>query len=220
MSICTVDTAKAGDERLSVKPQRTDEELLVDYRTTGNQDAFAQLVARYEAELFGYLRRVLQDSATAEDVFQATFLQIHRRCDRFQEGRRVRPWLYTIAKNQAIDAMRRNKRHRQPSLNHRAPSDRENAPELIDMLSGSEPDPAEAFEKQQLRDAVRAVVEALPDALSSVVNLVVYQGFKYREAADMLSIPIGTVKSRMHTAVKRLSEALKLQMPEEFAAAG
>jgi RNA polymerase sigma-70 factor (ECF subfamily) len=220
MSTSTIDKTNVGDERLSVNPQRTDEDLLLDYRSTGDEDAFAQLVARYESELFGYLRRVLQDAATAEDVFQSTFLQIHRRCDRFKEGLRVRPWLYTIATNQAIDAMRRNKRHRLPSLNHRAASDNENSPELLEMISGSEADPSEAFEQKQLREGVREAVEALPVALSSVVNLVVYQGFKYREAADMLSIPIGTVKSRMHTAVARLTEALKLQMPEEFAAAG
>ena len=220
MNTTTIDKRTANNDSLNANPQRTDEELLLAYRSQGDEAAFQQLVERYESELFGYLRRVLQDAATAEDVFQATFLQIHRRCDRFKEGLRVRPWLYTIATNQAIDAMRRNKRHRHPSLNHRAPSEHENSPELVEMLAGSEADPADAFEQKQLRDAVRAAVDALPTALSSVVNLVVYQGFKYREAADILSIPIGTVKSRMHTAVARLSETLKLQMPEEFAAAG
>ena len=209
-----------SSEELRSKEPRSDEELLLDYRRSGNQTAFRELVERYEAELYGYLRRVLQDAQLAEDVFQSTFLQIHRRCDRYQEGLRVRPWLYTIATNQAIDAMRRNKRHRHPSLNQRPPSERENAPELISMLAGSEADPAESFEKSQLLEHVRAAVDDLPEALSSVVNLVVYQGFKYREVAEMLSIPIGTVKSRMHTAVKRLTEALKLRVPEEFAAAG
>src|SRR5271168_1722475 len=98
----------------SVSP--TDEQLLAEYRQQGDRQAFAQLVHRYERELFSYLRRYLGDAEMAEDAFQATFLQVHRKCDQFEEGRRFRPWLYTIATNQAIDAQRRNKRHRNLSL--------------------------------------------------------------------------------------------------------
>jgi RNA polymerase sigma-70 factor (ECF subfamily) len=200
--------------------QRTDEELLLAYRRTGSQQAFRDLVERYEAELYGYLRRKLHDASMAEDVFQATFLQLHRRCDQFQAGLRVRPWLYTIATNQAIDALRRNKRHRQPSLNRRSPSEHESAPEYIESLTSHELDPVEFLGQEQLREQIRAAVAELPEALSSVVTLVVYQGRKYREVAEMLSIPIGTVKSRMHTAVARLTEMMKIRRPEEFAAAG
>ena len=94
----------------------TDEELLVEYRATGCQAYFAELVERYERELYNYLRRYLGNASMAEDAFQATFLQIHLRCELFEEGRRFRPWLYTIATNQAIDAQRRNRRHRLVSL--------------------------------------------------------------------------------------------------------
>src|ERR1051325_8707465 len=94
----------------------TDEELLVRYRDTADRQAFAELVRRYERELFSYLRRYLGDASMAEDAFQATFLQVHLKCDQFEEGRKVRPWLYTVATNQAIDAQRRKKRHRNVSL--------------------------------------------------------------------------------------------------------
>jgi RNA polymerase sigma-70 factor (ECF subfamily) len=216
----TSDSNTQVQATIKMPSPRTDEELLLAYSRTGDQEAFRELVERYESELYGYLRRVMQDQGLAEDVFQATFLQIHRRCDRFQEGLPVRPWLYTIATNQAIDTMRRNKRHRRPSLNYRASSESENAPELIDMIAGGELDPADEFANKQLREQVRAAVDELPQSLSAVVTLVVYQGFKYREVAEMLSIPIGTVKSRMHTAVKRLSQTLKTRVPDEFAAAG
>ena len=77
------------------------------------------LVHRYERELYSYLRRYLGDAAMAEDAFQGTFLQIHLKCGQFEPGRKFRPWLYTIATNQAIDAQRRNKRHRMVSLDRR-----------------------------------------------------------------------------------------------------
>ena len=77
---------------------------------------FAELVRRYERELYSYLRRYLGDAEMAEDAFQAAFLQVHLKCQQFEAGRSVRPWLYTIATNQAIDAQRRSRRHRMVSL--------------------------------------------------------------------------------------------------------
>src|SRR5262245_40098150 len=82
----------------------TDEELLVRFRDRGDRQAFTELVTRYERELFSYLKRYLGDAGMAEDAFQATFLQVHLKANQFEDGRAVRPWLYTIATNQAIDA--------------------------------------------------------------------------------------------------------------------
>ena len=72
---------------------RTDEELLLDYRSRSDRPAFEELVRRYEKELYGYLRHYLGDADMADDVFQQTFLQVHLKCDQFEEGRKVRPWL-------------------------------------------------------------------------------------------------------------------------------
>src|SRR6266550_5427950 len=82
----------------------------------GETPAFGALVRRYERELYGYLRRYLGDGSLAEDVFQNTFLQLHLKSGQYQPGHPVRPWLYTIATHQAIDAMRRNGRHQAVSL--------------------------------------------------------------------------------------------------------
>src|SRR5207302_8503371 len=68
----------------------------------GQKEAFGVLVRRYERELYGYLRRYLGDSSLAEDVFQNTFLQLFVKSNQYEAGRPVRPWLYTIATNQAI----------------------------------------------------------------------------------------------------------------------
>src|SRR6202035_2814585 len=85
----------------------SDEELLASFRR-GQREAFGVLVRRYQGELFGYLRRSLGDSNLAEDVFQNTFLQVFLKIGKYELGRPVRPWLYTIATHQAIDALRRN----------------------------------------------------------------------------------------------------------------
>src|SRR6266571_2586802 len=82
----------------------------------GQTEAFGVLLRRYERELYGYLRRYLGNSTLAEDVFQNTFLQLYVKSSQYEAGRPVRPWLYTIATHQAIDALRRNGRHQAVSL--------------------------------------------------------------------------------------------------------
>jgi RNA polymerase sigma-70 factor (ECF subfamily) len=185
----------------------SDEELLTRLRR-GQHDAFGALVRRYERELFGYLRRYLGDSNLADDVFQNTFLQVYVKIAQYEPGRPARPWLYTIATHQAIDALRRNARHQSVSLDQ----NREELPNgevraLVELLESRDPGPVNAVQTEELRERVRASVDRLPGFLRQVVVLVYYQGLKYREVADILDIPVGTVKSRLHAALVKLQEA-------------
>jgi RNA polymerase sigma-70 factor (ECF subfamily) len=198
------------------RSDKSDEQLLLAYRDGGDRDAFNQLVHRYERELFSYLRRYLGDASMAEDAFQATFLQVHLKGDQFEEGRKFRPWLYTIATNQAIDAQRRNKRHRSVSLDRNTrPEGSDDVAALIDLLASSEPAPESNLDATHQRQWIRDAVESLPEALRQAVNLVYYQGLKYREAADILDIPVGTVKSRLHSAILKLNESWMASHPED-----
>ena len=184
----------------------SDEELLRRSRVDGDAAAFESLVHRYETELFSYLRRYLGSAEMAEDVFQATFLQVHLKKEQFEEGRRFRPWLYTIATNQAIDAQRRNRRHRMVSLDNRTGGE-DDVGSLVEMLSGAERTADEQMESEEAREWVRSAVDELPDGLKQALLLVYHKGMKYREAADVLGIPVGTVKSRLHSAVLKLNES-------------
>jgi len=184
----------------------SDEELLRRCCRGGDAAAFESLVHRYEQELFSYLRRYLGSAEMAEDVFQATFLQVHLKKEQFEEGRRFRPWLYTIATNQAIDAQRRNRRHRMVSLDNRTGGENE-VGSLVEMLAGNAQTADAQFEVEEAREWVRSAVDDLPDPLKSALMLVYHQGMKYREAADVLGIPVGTVKSRLHSALLKLNES-------------
>jgi RNA polymerase sigma-70 factor (ECF subfamily) len=184
----------------------SDEELLRRSRAEGDAAAFESLVHRYEVELFSYLRRYLGSAEMAEDVFQATFLQVHLKKEQFEEGRRFRPWLYTIATNQAIDAQRRNRRHRMVSLDNRTGGE-DDVGSLVEMLSGAEQTADEQMESEESKAWVRSAVDELPDGLKQALLLVYHKGMKYREAADVLGIPVGTVKSRLHAAVLKLNES-------------
>ena len=184
----------------------SDEELLERFRQ-GQADTFGVLVRRYERELYGYLRRYLGDGTLAEDVFQNTFLQVYVKSGQYELGRPVRPWLYTIATHQAIDAMRRNGRHQAVSLDEAwTESSEGEIAGLLELLQSRGPSPVEAATAKERQEQVRASVEKLPEFLKQVLLLAYYQGLKYREIANILEIPVGTVKSRLHAALVKLQE--------------
>jgi RNA polymerase sigma-70 factor (ECF subfamily) len=185
----------------------SDEELLTRFRQ-GQLDVFGPLVRRYERELYGYLRRYLGDDALAEDVFQNTFVQVFQNIDKYQDGKPVRPWLYTIATNQAIDALRRAGRRQAVSLDQLRTTDANGElHSLLDLMPSAAVDPFERLEQEERRERVRASVDQLPEHLRLTVILAYYQGMKYREIAEVLGIPVGTVKSRLHVALQKLQEA-------------
>jgi len=183
----------------------SDEDLFRRFRNASDEPAYEALVHRYETELFGYLKRYLGNAEMAEDVFQATFLQVYLKKEGFDEGRRFRPWLYTIATNQAIDAQRRNRRHRMVSLDQRTGDDDVGA--LVEMLAGRDETADERLSGEEAKQWIRAAVEDLPDTLRGALLLVYHQGLKYREAADVLGVPVGTVKSRLHSALLKLNQS-------------
>jgi RNA polymerase sigma-70 factor (ECF subfamily) len=192
----------------------TDEELLLGYRESGDRDLFAELVRRYERELYSYLRRYLGDAEMAEDAFQAAFLQVHLKCGQFESGRAVRPWLYTIATNQAIDAQRRSRRHKMVSLDRAGQTEGDEVGKLLDLLVSHEASPTAQLAADERKEWIGRAVGQLPQPLRDVIQLVYFQDLKYREAAESLNIPVGTVKSRMHAAVAKLNEAWNQTHPE------
>ena len=194
--------------------QFSDEQLLQEYRMSEDPAVFTELVSRYQRELYNYLRRFLGDGVLAEDVFQTTFLQVHVKRELFESGRRFRPWLYTIATNQAIDAQRRNRRHRRLSLDQAHRSSGEDLGTLMEVVATSDSTPYEAAESGEQAEWVRDAVDKLPDPLQNTVRLVYFRGMKYRDAAKVMSVPVGTVKSRLHSAIQRLGQSWRDLQPQ------
>jgi len=190
----------------------SDEDLLTRFRK-GNREVFGTLVRRYQRELYGYLRRYLGDPHLADDVFQTTFVQVFAKAAQYEPGRPVRPWLYAIATNQAIDALRRIGRHQAVSLEQMETEPDGERRGLIEMLEAREADPFDNVDAAETRELVRACLDRLPDFLKQVVLMAYYQGLKYQEIADALEIPLGTVKSRLHAAMMKLTEIWNCEVP-------
>ena len=187
---------------------RRDEDLLAEYVEKETREAFEELVHRYKRKIHSYLNRYLRNAELAEDASQATFLQVHLKCRDFDPRRRFQPWLYRIATNRAIDLLRRNRRHNAVSLNS-GTSDRGSSEGLTDqdLLSFRDADPSKQLQAAEDHRRIRSAVDKYPSRLKEAIELVIFQGLTYQQAAVTLGIPLGTVKSRMHEAVVRLRRA-------------
>lgn len=184
----------------------TDEQLLLAHRN-GDPDAIAELIKRYERELFHFLVRFTGDRAAAEDIFQEAFLQVHQSSHQFDTSRRFKPWLFTIAANKARDYLRSASRRSAAPL--QAGMGGEGAGEYIDLLESPIDLPGEQLSDTETRERVRKVVMSLPDHLREILLLSYFQQFPYKQISEMLEIPLGTVKSRLHAAVAQFAERWK-----------
>ena len=187
----------------------TDEQLLERY-LNGELAAFRQLVARYERELYAFLARFLGDRTAAEDIFQEAFLQVHQSGHSFDPTRRFRPWLFTIAANKARDLMRSQARRPAAPLDAKiSGGNNGDGGTFVDLMAADVPDIDEPAKRQELSDQVRGVVDELPDHLREILLLSYFHQFPYKQIADILEIPLGTVKSRLHAAVATFSDRWK-----------
>jgi len=193
----------------------SDEQLVERYRN-GTAEAYTVLVGRYRQELFHYLVKFVNSRAQADDLFQETFLQVHVSIDTFDVSRRFRPWLFTIASNKARDWLRKKKRRRSVNLSALAPDpDKDEGRGLIDLMESDLPMPDVVAEDAETRRRIKDVVDQMPDHLREVLLLAYFQRFAYKEIAEMLSIPLGTVKSRLHAAVGYFADLWKQQATDE-----
>lgn len=185
----------------------TDEQLLADY-AHGDQRAFAELIRRYQQELFAFLCRFVADAAAAEDLFQETFIQVHRNAAAFDPERRFRPWLFTIAANKARDHLRAVGRRVTQSLDNTTGRDPE-ATTFLDLMDSGMAAPPSDLSRAEDRAAVQQTLAQLPAHYREVLVMSYFHQFAYKDMAQMLQIPLGTVKSRLHAALAAFAKSYK-----------
>jgi RNA polymerase sigma-70 factor (ECF subfamily) len=188
-------------------PDRSDESLLKAY-LAGDRESFRTLIARYHNELLHFLTRFLGSRAAAEDVFQETFLQIHLSAETFDTDRRFKPWLFTIAANKARDHHRKYGRRVTMSLSSSIGGDDEGG-RFVDLLEADLPGPDMPVLDAERCRLVKGVIDQMPHHLREILLLSYFQKLSYNQIADSLEIPLGTVKSRLHTAVAAFAQAWK-----------
>jgi len=186
----------------------TDAELLTRY-SRGDEAAFREIVSRYKNSLYAFLWQFLNRPDLVEDVFQETFLQLFSSRASFDNTRPLRPWLFTIAANKAKDALRKWQRTAAVPIGTISDSEEMSFDDMLNTISADTTMPYEELEKNEIAIQVEGIIANMPENLREILLLAYFQKFSYKQMAQMLSIPIGTVKSRLHTAVARFAKEWK-----------
>ena len=199
----------SSDEKDVIQP--SDEDLM--RRTQGGDGAaFGQIVRRYEAPLFNYLRRMAGNAGEAEDLFQETMLRVYRSREGYDLEAPFRPWLYRIATNCCRDRLRYWRRRPSTSLDASL-GQGEDGKALKEYLASGTPGPADEAQAAELRERIEAAIASLPVKHRAVFLMARYEGMPYEAIGESLGIPVGTVKSRMNKAVHTLMQQLAEFLP-------
>lgn len=183
----------------------SDMDLMKRY-AAGEEEAFQELVKQYKNSLYAFLRRFLNQSDVVDDVFQETFMQLYVSRDSYDPSRPLRPWLFTIAANKAKDALRRMQRVDSANLGSLFDSEEHSIDDVLNMLDSDTRMPYDDLVRDETASSVKRVISRMPAKLREILILAYFHKFSYAEIAGMLRIPVGTVKSRLHTAVGRFAE--------------
>jgi RNA polymerase sigma-70 factor (ECF subfamily) len=182
----------------------TDAELVA-HALSGSQDAFRELVERFERPVFSLVVRMVQDPSTAEDLAQEIFVKAFRRLDTFDPGRKFSSWLFKIAHNTTIDHLRKGTSDTVPL---ETGGDEEGG-SLLAVLADPIESPAAAAERHDLGRALEQAIATLRPDYREAVLLFYVEGASYQEICEITGQPLGTVKTNLHRARKDLAVAMQ-----------
>jgi RNA polymerase sigma-70 factor (ECF subfamily) len=178
---------------VSGRPARSEFDLITAARQ-GDLHAFDELVRRHREAVITVVYRLCGDVHLAEDAAQEAFIRAWQHLDSYQPRSPFRNWVYRIAINAALDALRAVRQEPEPVD--------------VDATASADDRPEALVERAEQAEGVRQAVLSLPPASRAVLVLREYEGLSYREIADTLDIPVGTVMSRLSYARGRLRQAL------------
>jgi RNA polymerase sigma-70 factor (ECF subfamily) len=182
-----------------------DDADLVGRALRGSQDAYRELVVRYQRPVYGLALRMIRDAALAEDLAQEVFLKAFRSLDSFSPDRRFSSWLLKIAHNACLDHLRRRHPHLEPLTGDDAED-----PGLLAFLADPAAEaPDAAQERTDLRRALEESIAALRPQYREVILLRHQEDLAYEEIAEITGLPLGTVKTHLHRARRALADALR-----------
>jgi len=194
-----------GMQSLKALFSPTDEQLMWRVQMQDDAQAFAELVGRWEGPIHGLCTRITGDLHRGEDLAQEAFSRLFYRRKAYRTGHKLSTYLWRIALNLCYDELRRTGRRREEPL------DTGDAGESTGPggVASEGPSPDEQLVREETGQAVRQALMGLPEDERTIVVMRHYQDLKFREIAEILDLPEGTVKTRMTEALNHLSRLLK-----------
>jgi RNA polymerase sigma-70 factor (ECF subfamily) len=182
---------------------KTDTELVAS-ALKGSQDAYRELVKRFERPVYSLIVRMVQDPATAEDLAQEVFVKAYRRLDTYDPQWKFSSWLFKIAHNTTIDHLRRSVPDTVP-----LETEDEDRGDLSAVLADSTAEsPEAASERKDLARSLEQAIARLRPEYREAVLMFYAHGASYQEICEVTGLPLGTVKTNLHRARKELAEIM------------
>ncbi len=178
-------------------PGDTDHEL-ISKALQGNQKAFRRIVEGYHSVAYAVVRAILGDRDDVEDVLQNVFIKVYRGLHRFRGDSKLSTWIYQIARNEAINAVSKNRRNWEPLEN-------------LEISSPDGKSPEAEFGNSELRGLLDDALSQLDEAQRMTIELRYMAEKSYNEIADIMNIPVGTVKTNIFRGKAQLRRILKKQ---------
>ena len=189
---------------------RQSDEALAGMAQKGDTKAFEELFKRYKRPILNFVYRLIGNRETAEEVAQEAFMKAYKNLDIFDVTKRFSPWIYTIARNLAKNALRDKKYFRDVSLDTILPKGDGNI-HLMDVIADSSVMPDEIAENEELAQQAQRVLDSLPFEYKEVITLCSIQGLIYEEAAQIIGCSTATVSVRLNKAKELFIKRLKIE---------
>ena len=180
----------------------SDEELIKEFQE-GNEDAFVELVERYKDKLINFVFRMINDEEQAEDIVQETMIKLYQKKHYYREIAKFSTWIYTIARNQTMSELRKQKRKNTLSLSQMSKHEKDYE------LAANQPDIGKEHEDQFFYKKIESCMNKLPQHYKAVIILRDIEQLTYEEISEIVDVPLGTVKSRINRARLQLQAELK-----------
>jgi RNA polymerase sigma-70 factor (ECF subfamily) len=188
------------------KPRSPSDEELMLRTKAGDRASFGELMRRYRQSLYSFIYRMVGDEALSQDLYQETFLRVYRYAPRYEPRSAFSTFLYTIASNLAINEIKKRKIRRMIPLLREDSRDRQHPEVEASPYVRRMESPLDAAEREERVEMVRRAIEQLSPSHRVVIVLAEYEGLPYGEIAEIIGVPVGTVKSRINRAKARIKE--------------
>ena len=206
----------AGDED---KPMNLEDDLLRKC-ARGDSAAYRELVERLEKPLVNFILRFVGERHVAEDLFQETFVRVVKTLGTFRPEASLSTWIFTIARNLSLDWLKAKRRHREMALDAATSEEKGRVIYFKDVMRSSSASPDDRAESTEEERRVTAALAQLSPIKREALVLRVYAGLQYSEIARVQGAPVGTVKFRIHEAVRDLTKLMGVEDDRNSTALG
>lgn len=188
------------------KLSRAEDSILIERIKQGDLSAFDELIARYEKQVYSFAYRMAQNYDDANDIASEAFIKVFQAINKFRGDSNFSTWVFRIVTNTYLDKKKRSKAHLNVAIDEYVEL---NESSVAKQFEDPAPDPLEMMEESERKDIILDAINQLPDYQRIIIDLFHLQGLSYEEIAEVVSLPIGTVKSRLNRARLVLRDILE-----------